>query len=98
MTKISRTAVIRDVDEVPGTPRPLTAPVYETATFVFESAAEGVAYTEGRSTAYLYSLMALFFPAIFPASFRGHVGEVGLYFEAAAVITTLVLLIRLFRK
>lgn len=58
MTKISRTALVRDVDEVPGTAHPLTAPVYETTTFVFESAAEGVAYTEGRSTAYLYSRYA----------------------------------------
>jgi P-type Cu+ transporter len=46
----------------------------------------------GTATAYLFSVIALFFPHIFPASFRGHGGEVGLYFEAAAVITTLVLL------
>jgi Cu+-exporting ATPase len=46
----------------------------------------------GTGTAYLYSLIALFFPHLFPASFRGHGGEVALYFEAAAVITTLVLL------
>ena len=46
----------------------------------------------GTGTAYLYSVIALFFPHLFPASFRGHGGEVALYFEAAAVITTLVLL------
>lgn len=46
----------------------------------------------GTGAAYVYSLIALFFPGIFPASFRGHMGEVALYFEAAAVITTLVLL------
>lgn len=46
----------------------------------------------GTGTAYLYSLFAFLFPNIFPSAFRGHGGEVPLYFEAAAVITTLVLL------
>jgi Cu+-exporting ATPase len=46
----------------------------------------------GVGTAYVYSVVATFFPSLFPASFRGHRGEVGVYFEAAAVITTLVLL------
>lgn len=46
----------------------------------------------GTGTAYLYSVVATFFPHIFPASFRGHGGAVSVYFEAAAVITTLVLL------
>lgn len=46
----------------------------------------------GTGTAYLYSLIATLLPDIFPASFRGHSGEVAVYFEAAAVITTLVLL------
>ncbi len=46
----------------------------------------------GVGTAYVYSVAATVFPAIFPDSFRGHGGEVGVYFEAAAVITTLVLL------
>jgi Cu+-exporting ATPase len=46
----------------------------------------------GVGTAYVYSLIATLFPALFPASFRGHGGEVGAYFDAAAVITTLVLL------
>ncbi len=46
----------------------------------------------GTGAAYLFSVIALLFPGIFPASFRGHGGEVAVYFEAAAVITTLVLL------
>jgi Cu+-exporting ATPase len=46
----------------------------------------------GTGVAYLYSLAATFFPGIFPASFRGHDGNVAVYFEAAAVIITLVLL------
>ena len=45
----------------------------------------------GTGSAYLYSLIALLFPASIPASFLVH-GEVPLYFEPAAVITTLVLL------
>lgn len=46
----------------------------------------------GVSVAYLYSFIATFFPGIFPVSFRGEGGEVAVYFEAAAVIVTLVLL------
>jgi len=46
----------------------------------------------GVGVAYLYSLVAALFPGIFPASFRGESGAVALYFEAAAVIVTLVLL------
>lgn len=46
----------------------------------------------GTGVAWTYSVVGLFFPNVFPTSFRGHSGEVGLYFEAAAVITTLVLL------
>jgi Cu+-exporting ATPase len=46
----------------------------------------------GVSVAYIYSLMAKIFPEIFPASFRTDSGAVGVYFEAAAVIVTLVLL------
>lgn len=45
----------------------------------------------GVGAAYLYSVIAVLFPGIIPESFRTH-GEVGLYFEAAAVITVLVLL------
>jgi P-type Cu+ transporter len=46
----------------------------------------------GTGAAYFFSVVALLFPDVFPASFRGHGGEVAVYFEAAAVITTLVLL------
>ena len=46
----------------------------------------------GTGTAYVYSVIATLVPDIFPDSFRGHSGEVAVYFEAAAVITTLVLL------
>ncbi|HSR54136.1 MAG TPA: copper-translocating P-type ATPase [Acidobacteriota bacterium] len=46
----------------------------------------------GVSVAYLYSLVAALFPGIFPPSFRDASGEVAVYFEAAAVITTLILL------
>jgi Cu+-exporting ATPase len=45
----------------------------------------------GVGAAYLYSVIAVLFPSFFPAAFR-HQGEVELYFEAAAVITVLVLL------
>jgi P-type Cu+ transporter len=44
----------------------------------------------GVGAAYLYSAIAVLTPGIFPESFRS-LGEVGLYFEAAAAITTLVL-------
>jgi Cu+-exporting ATPase len=46
----------------------------------------------GTGTAYVYSVVAVLAPGIFPPSFRGPGGEVPIYFEAAAVITTLVLL------
>src|SRR5690606_22763670 len=46
----------------------------------------------GVATAYLYSAVATVVPSIFPASFRTHGGQVGVYFEAAAVIVVLVLL------
>ena len=46
----------------------------------------------GVGAAYLYSIVATFFPDIFPESFYGHSGTVAVYFEAAAIITTLVLL------
>lgn len=45
----------------------------------------------GTGTAYAHSTVATFVPQVFPPSFRSH-GEVDLYFEAAAVIVTLVLL------
>jgi P-type Cu+ transporter len=46
----------------------------------------------GTGAAYLYSLVATVFPGLFPAGFRGMDGTVPVYFEAAAVITVLVLL------
>ncbi len=46
----------------------------------------------GTGTAFLYSVAALLFPRMFPDSFRMSSGDVPTYFEAAAVITTLVLL------
>ena len=46
----------------------------------------------GIGVAYAYSVLATVAPELFPAAFRSHNGEVGVYFEAAAVITTLVLL------
>ncbi len=46
----------------------------------------------GTGAAYGYSLAAVLAPDIFPEGFRDDAGNVGLYFEAAAVITTLVLL------
>jgi Cu+-exporting ATPase len=46
----------------------------------------------GVGVAYGYSIVAALFPQAFPSSFRETSGEVGTYFEAAAVITTLVLL------
>jgi Cu+-exporting ATPase len=47
----------------------------------------------GVALAYLFSVAAVFAPGLFPAEFRMHGGEeVGAYFEAAAVIVTLVLL------
>src|SRR5690606_30982365 len=42
--------------------------------------------------AYTYSVVATLFPGIFPEQFRGHDGTVPVYFEAAAVIVTLVFL------
>ena len=46
----------------------------------------------GTGVAWVYSAVALFVPSIFPEAFRDHQGNVALYFEAAAVITALVLL------
>jgi Cu+-exporting ATPase len=46
----------------------------------------------GVGVAYVYSLIATVMPAIFPLAFRDQHGFVAVYFEAAAVITTLVLL------
>ncbi len=46
----------------------------------------------GTGMAYGFSVAGVLFPGAFPAAFRGENGEVAVYFEAAAAITTLVLL------
>ncbi len=46
----------------------------------------------GVGVSYVFSVVGTILPGIFPASFRGEDGEVAVYFEAAAAITTLVLL------
>ena len=46
----------------------------------------------GVGAAYIFSILAVIAPQIFPAGFRDENGNVGVYFEAAAVIVTLVLL------
>lgn len=46
----------------------------------------------GTALAYLYSLVATFLPDLFPQAYRDHHGLVAVYFEASAVIITLVLL------
>ena len=46
----------------------------------------------GTGIAWVYSVIGTIAPQIFPATFRGHDGAVAIYFEAAAVITVLVLL------
>ena len=46
----------------------------------------------GTGVAWIYSVIATFAPNVFPAAFRDHHGAVAVYFEAAAVITVLVLL------
>ncbi len=46
----------------------------------------------GTGAAYVYSVVATLAPGVFPAGFRGMGGTVAVYFEAAAVITVLVLL------
>jgi Cu+-exporting ATPase len=46
----------------------------------------------GTGTAFLYSVVAVLFPLLFPASFRSTGGGLPVYFEAATAITTLVLL------
>jgi Cu2+-exporting ATPase len=46
----------------------------------------------GTSVAFLFSIAGMFFPDIFPAEFKSHHGTIHLYFEAATVIITLVIL------
>ncbi|HWB44980.1 MAG TPA: heavy metal translocating P-type ATPase [Hyphomicrobiaceae bacterium] len=46
----------------------------------------------GTGVAWLFSIVATLFPGVFPSSMRAHDGSVAVYFEAAAIITVLVLL------
>jgi Cu+-exporting ATPase len=46
----------------------------------------------GTGAAYVYSVIATLFPSIFPSAYRTHGDGIAVYFEAASVITTLVLL------
>jgi Cu+-exporting ATPase len=46
----------------------------------------------GVSVAYIYSVIGVYFPGLFPDAMKGPEGTVGVYFEAAAVIVTLILL------
>ena len=46
----------------------------------------------GTGVAWVYSVIGTLWPGLFPPSMRGHGGSVAIYFEAAAVITVLVLL------
>jgi cystathionine beta-lyase/cystathionine gamma-synthase len=58
MTKGSSTELIHAGESDIGDAVPLTTPIYETSTFVFETAAEVAAYNLGTSTKYLYSRFA----------------------------------------
>jgi len=58
MTKGSSTELIHAGESDIGDAVPLTTPIYETSTFVFENAAEVAAYNQGTSTKYLYSRYA----------------------------------------
>jgi len=46
----------------------------------------------GTGAAFIFSIVGLLFPEVFPQEFKGESGDVSLYFEATAVILTLVLL------
>src|SRR5258707_15702937 len=52
--KGASTALIHAGETDPSAPAPLTTPIYETTTFVFDNAQEVVAYNEGRSNKHLY--------------------------------------------
>ncbi|MBI1956323.1 MAG: heavy metal translocating P-type ATPase, partial [Acidobacteria bacterium] len=62
------------------------------ASFVHRSLNMFTLIAIGVGTAYFYSAVATLAPEIFPPAFRGHGGQVEVYFEAAAIITVLVLL------
>lgn len=69
-------------------------PFFERALISFKNRAPNMftLIAIGTGAAYLFSVAALLFPSIFPASMRDSHGMIHVYFESAAVITTLVLL------
>jgi P-type Cu+ transporter len=69
-------------------------PFFERALISFKNKAPNMftLIAIGTGAAYLFSLFGLFFPSFFPASMRDAHGMIHVYFESAAVITTLVLL------
>ncbi len=69
-------------------------PFFERALISFKNKAPNMftLIAIGTGAAYFFSLFALFFPSIFPVSMRDSHGMIHVYFESAAVITTLVLL------
>lgn len=69
-------------------------PFFERALISFKNRAPNMftLIAIGTGAAYLFSIAALIFPSVFPASMRDSHGMIHVYFESAAVITTLVLL------
>ncbi|MCD9188827.1 MAG: cadmium-translocating P-type ATPase [Pyrinomonadaceae bacterium] len=69
-------------------------PFFERALISFKNRAPNMftLIAVGTGAAYLFSVSALLFPSVFPASMRDSHGMIHVYFESAAVITTLVLL------
>jgi P-type Cu+ transporter len=69
-------------------------PFFERALISFKNKAPNMftLIAIGTGAAYFFSLFALLFPSVFPASMRDAHGMIHVYFESAAVITTLVLL------
>ena len=63
----------------------------QVADMVAELAGRHDVHAVGVAAAYLYSVLAIVAPGAFPHGFAGHDGEIGVYFEAAAVIVTLIL-------
>jgi len=49
------TDLVRGSERVPGNPVPLTTPIFETTTYLFDNAAEVIAYNEGKTDKYRYS-------------------------------------------
>src|SRR5690606_38078944 len=79
----------------------LAIPVVYSTRMFFERAWKSVATMKlnmftliglGTGVAILFSIVAMLFPQVFPAEFKNEMGTVHVYFEAATVILTLVLL------